>query len=164
MRKFELNHEGYILESNRQRLPKVARIYIVYKCFYNSLFDTVDVKDILYIGETENIYERHNDTPSSPGLHEHHSDFIKEAGGEGNVCYGWFPTEGMTADERKWVQDVLIHMQQPPINTDAKDHYNHPAVEIKIHGVPDAWKMSHFAHPFNYSDEIERKDLWEIDL
>lgn len=164
MTKFELNHEGYYRDCNRGNLPAVAGIYIVYRCIPNKTNNTIDIKEILYIGETENMRKRHNGTAGKPSKHEHYDDFVKEAGGEENICYGWIPLPKYSEEERKWIQDALIHMQQPPVNDASKQHYNHPAAEIRIYGAPDVWKMKHFAHPFNYSDELERKNLWESEL
>lgn len=160
MKKFEINHEGYCKDCFRCKLPAVAGIYIVYKCIPNKANNTIDIKDILYIGETENIRKRHNGTAGKPEKHEHYDDFVDAAGGEENVCYGWIPLSNNTEEERKWIQDALIHMQQPPINDASKLHYNHLAAEIRIYGAPDEWKMKHFAHPFDYSDELEIKNLW----
>lgn len=150
--------DGFCMDEHRDTLPAIAGIYVVYSCDYDSDANEVVFKDILYIGETKNIHERHNGTPDKPKLHEHYNDFVKEAGGKNHVCYRVIPYNG-SGDDREWLQYALIHVQQPPINTVGKDHYNFPAAEVKLEGDPACWKKTHFSHPLDYGDEIEDKDL-----
>lgn len=158
MKKFNITHEsGYY--RNPKHLPSVAGIYLVYKCNYNSSNDTVDIQDILYIGESENIHERHNGTEDQPRQHEHYCDFAAQAGGAEHICYGVVRLPNESADERKWLQDALILMQQPPINTEAKNSYNHLAAEIETHAFPDVLNMKHFTFLFDYGTEIEDKHI-----
>ena len=151
MMKFNLLHEdGYYLDRNKQGLSKLPGIYIVYKCDNNSQDDTVDIKEILYIGETENIFERHNS--STP--HEHYDDFVKHAGGKDHICYGEILLPDVSEEERQIIEAALIHMQQPPINKTNQEHYNKPASEVTINGGPDCWESKHFIHPVDYGDEL----------
>ncbi len=77
---------GFYLDRDKATLPAVPGIYVVYKCDYDSFHDRVDVKEPLYVGETQNIRERHNGTPVHPKIHERDEDFIREAEGEGHIC------------------------------------------------------------------------------
>ena len=161
MKKFEVTIEpGYIREKYKIGLPAIAGIYVVYKCDYNPQSDTIDIKEILYIGETQNIHERHNGTKEEPTVHEHLEDFRREAKGDEHICYGVIPFKG-SAYEREWLEASLIHFQQPDINTDHKDHYGYPAAEVKIYGDTSGWRSSNFAHPFDYGDEVEDKNIWK---
>lgn len=158
MKKFNIHHEeGYILEKDKEALQPYPGIYVVYKCDYNPHDRTVDIKDILYIGEAENIFKRHNsDTP-----HEHLEDFKRYAGGEEHVCYGEILLQDMSEEDRKTIEAAMIHIQQPLINWSSTFHYTKPASDILMTGGPDCWKRKHFIHPINNGDEIGTDTLEE---
>lgn len=143
--KFTIKQEpGFYLDRDKAYLPKISGIYIVYKCYYDAFLDTVDVKEVLYIGESENICERHNGTPEQPLKHEHYGDFVKMAGDSSNICYGIVPMEKYSDDERRWIQDAMIYSQKPEINVcEEKEHYSHPTVDITMKGFPDCWNSFH---------------------
>lgn len=144
-------------------MEKSPGIYIVYRCDYDPRNHTVDVKEVLYIGETDDIYKRHN----SATPHEHYEDFVKLAGGEEHVCYGTILLPDVSEDDRKIIEAAMIHVQQPPINTDHKDHYSKPASDITMTGGPDCWKTKHFIHPFDKGDEVgfnSLKDFLKLNL
>ena len=158
MEKFEIHHEsGYILDKNKNGLSKSAGIYIVYKCDYNSFNDSVNVKEVLYIGETGNIYGRH-----VTNTHEHYDDFIKYAGGKEHICYGEILLPNLSDDDRKMIEAAMIHVQKPVINDENdKKHYTKSASDIIMSGGPDCWKTKHFIHPFHKGDEIGMKSLFD---
>lgn len=151
MKEFTIHHEpGFILDKNRYSMGKYPGIYIVYKCDYDKQNDTVNVKEVLYIGETEDLFKRHN----SEIPHEHYNDFVKYAGGKEHLCYGIIPLPCHSDEDRKTIEAAMIHIQRPQINTDHKNHYTKPASDITMTGGPDCWKTKHFIHPFDYGDEI----------
>ncbi len=134
---------GFYLDRDRATLPEVPGIYVVYKCDYDSFHDRVDVKEPLYVGETQNIRERHNGTTEHPAKHEHYNDFIKEAGGEGHICYGVVPMPEFSEEDRKWIQDAMSFSEKPPLNEGSeKDNYSHASVHLLIEGFPTCWKYS----------------------
>lgn len=59
MKDYILNFEGYWRNCNRGSLPAYQGIYLVYRCRYNLQNDTVTLIDIIYIGQAENIHDRH---------------------------------------------------------------------------------------------------------
>lgn len=147
--KFKIQQEpGFYLDRDKETMPEVAGIYVVYKCDYDSYTDTVEVKEILYIGESQNIRERLNSTPDHPSNHELYDDFVNEAGGAGHICYGLIPMSDYSEGDRKWIQEAMVFQQKPPINKrQEKDHYTHPAIELTMEGFPNSWKSTHFSLP-----------------
>ncbi len=132
---------GFYLDRDRATLPEVPGIYVVYKCDYDAFHDRVDVKEPLYIGESQNIRESHNGTPDHPAKHEHYDDFVKEAGGEGHICYGIVPMPEFTDADRKRIQAAMIFSEKPSLNeAEAKDNYSQADIHLLIEGFPNCWK------------------------
>ena len=147
--KFSIQQEpGFYLDRDKATLPRIAGIYIVYKCNYDSFMDVVDVKEVLYIGESQNVKTSLNGTPDNPLQHKHYDEFVKQAGGANCLCYGIIPMEEYSSDERKWIQDAMIYSQRPPLNKEAeKIAYFHPSIELSLNGLPDCWGIHHIQLP-----------------
>lgn len=148
-KKFSIQQEpGFYLDLHKATMPSVPGIYVVYKCNYDSFMDTVDIKEILYIGETQNIYARHNGTPGHPSKHEDYNEFVSKAGGADHVCYGVIPMDEYSEEYRKWIQDAMIFSQHPPLNKGAeKNVYPHPPIDLFLNGFPYCWKTYHIHLP-----------------
>ncbi len=132
---------GFYLDRDKATLPEVPGIYVVYKCDYDSFHDRVDVKEPLYIGESENIRARHNGTPDHPTKHEHCEDFVRAAGGEGHICYGIVSMPEFSAEDRKMIQDAMIFIEKPPLNeVPEKTNYSHSPIQLILLGFPNSWK------------------------
>ena len=69
---YDLDFHGYYRECNKSSLPAKAGIYCVYTCKYNTTLRKLEQLNLIYIGESENIYDRHKDNK-----HEHYKDFCK---------------------------------------------------------------------------------------
>lgn len=134
---------GFYLDRDRATLPEIPGIYIVYKCDYDSFHDRVDVKEPLYIGESQNIRESHNGIPDHPAKHEHYEDFVRAAGGEGHICYGIVPMPEFSDPDRKRIQAAMIFSEKPSLNSATeKDHYIHSPLQLTLHGFPTSWKST----------------------
>jgi hypothetical protein len=55
-----VNIEGYWRENNMMYLPKISGIYFVYENIHNKIDDTIILKKLLYIGDSEDIREHIN--------------------------------------------------------------------------------------------------------
>lgn len=60
MKEYKLNFEGYWRNINKGGLPSYSGIYFVYRCIYNAQSNSVELVDIIYIGQADNIHDRHN--------------------------------------------------------------------------------------------------------
>ena len=58
MNTIQLNFEGYWREKNKNGIPQYIGIYVVYRCIYKEVSDSVTLKEIIYIGQSNNIRER----------------------------------------------------------------------------------------------------------
>ena len=59
MKEIQLNFEGYWRESNKGGLPSYSGVYLVYRCVYNDKTNRVTLIDIIYIGKSDNVHDRH---------------------------------------------------------------------------------------------------------
>ena len=126
MDEYILNFDGYYIERNKSSLPKEAGIYCVYTCKYNKKENSVSDLFLLYIGESENIYDRHKDNN-----HEHYDDFCSYLSEGETLCYSYALVSG---DERMQCEAALIYKMQPPINTQNKDEFLYEKTHLKTSG------------------------------
>ena len=58
MKTISLTFDGYWLEANKNELPSKPGIYCVYACTYNKDVNTVSIRKLIYVGESENVHDR----------------------------------------------------------------------------------------------------------
>lgn len=58
MNTFNIDFKGYRLEKDINTLPNVSGVYVVYRCVYDASTDTVDIKELLYIGQAMKLRDR----------------------------------------------------------------------------------------------------------
>ncbi len=127
MKTYNLDFKGFYLDCDKNSLPKDAGIYCVYSCKYNKKTDIVCNLVLLYIGESENINERHKDNN-----HEHYKDFCKALSAGETLCYSY----ALVSDDndRLRCESALIYKMKPPINTQNKDEFLYKKTHIKTSG------------------------------
>lgn len=133
MKEYRLNFEGYWRDCNRNGLPSYDGIYIVYKCIYNEQTDTVTLLDIIYIGQAENIHDRHI-------KHEKYSNFLSQLTEGQELCYACAPVETDT----DLIENALIFAQKPVLNIEGRSAYNHPKAHIQLSGQCARMKYTNF--------------------
>ena len=128
MKTVQLKAEGNW--KNRTKLPDYGGIYFVYAATMDEKNQVCD-KRLLYIGETDNIHERHNGTKEKPAKHEHYDDFINELGDSEVLKYVTAEVKG-TEKERKEIQNALIFRNNPPVNTASTKSYGGEDISISF--------------------------------
>ena len=126
MSKFELNFEGYFI--SKEDLPSYGGIYLVYKGSFNPKNKTVDLCELVYVGEAENIKDRHIKG------HEHDKDFQNKIKGIVNGCVIYATAQLENENDRKRVENAIIYHEQPDINTDGKDGFNYSKTHVVSSG------------------------------
>ena len=119
MKIVQLMAEGFW--RSKTNLPSYSGIYFVYAAKENEKDEVCDER-LLYIGETDNIYERHNGTKDKPAKHEHYQDFIKSLRQDEVLKYVTVKYTG-SDDNRKEIQNALIFKNNPPINEKSTKSY-----------------------------------------
>lgn len=128
MKTVQLKAEGFW--KNRTKLPDYSGIYFVYAATMNKKNQVCD-KRLLYIGETDNIHERHNGTKEKPAKHEHYDDFINELGDGEVLKYVTVEVKG-TEKERKEIQNALLFRNNPPVNSASTKSYGGDDISISF--------------------------------
>lgn len=126
MNVYNLNFKGYWRDSSRSGIPATSGVYLVYKCTYNSTTDKVVLIEMLYIGQADNLQERHEN-------HEKREVFLKEcASSKGEIlCYS---IAEVNQSDLNIVENALIFAQQPKLNDKCKDKFNYEASEFHLEG------------------------------
>lgn len=127
MKNYNLDFHGFFRECNKSGLPEKAGIYCVYTCKYNKKENKVSDLFLLYIGESENINERHKDNK-----HEHYDDFCSYLSDGETLCYSYALVSD--DDDRLRCEAALIYEMQPPVNTQNKDEFLYSKTHIKTSG------------------------------
>ena len=127
MKNYDLDFHDYYRECNKSSLPAKAGIYCVYTCKYNTTSRKLEQLNLIYIGESENIYDRHKDN-----IHEHYKDFCKALSAGETLCYSY----ALVSDDndRLRCESALIYKMKPPINTQNKDEFLYKKTHIKTSG------------------------------
>lgn len=133
MNNFNLNFEGYWRDCNKGGLPTYSGIYFVYRCRYNEQNDTVTLIDIIYIGQAENIHDRHIN-------HEKEELFKNQLLPGEEICISCAPVES----NLDVVENALIFAQKPILNEKGKDRFLYGEVHLSLNGACSGVKYTDF--------------------
>jgi hypothetical protein len=120
-----LQFDGYWRIKNAAGLPAKSGVYCVYACTYNAIFDTVEVKRLLYVGESGDVLTRvqgHNCWP----------EWYSELTFGEELCF----TAALIAPAtRVRTEAALINHHQPPCNKEFKDGFPFPTTTVLTSGA-----------------------------
>jgi hypothetical protein len=105
MKEIVLEFEGYWTEAAEKFIPSQSGIYCVYRAKHDPINRKVQLKELLYIGESENVRQRINTHEKKPLWKEH----LKN--GE-TLCYSFTPI----LYDRNRAEAALIHQHKPVEN------------------------------------------------
>lgn len=124
MKNIRLSFKGYWRAEKKDFIPHFMGVYLVYRGVYNANEDTVSLRDLVYIGQAEDVNRRineHIDDPSFTGILQ----------GKEILC---FSVAQVSSNEIDLVENALIFAQKPILNTNLKQSYNHEAAGFVIEG------------------------------
>lgn len=124
MKIYNILFRGYRRDSNKAGLPTYSGIYMVYRCTFNQEKQTVSLKELLYIGQAQNIQDRISH-------HNMHQEFIDATNDGEQICYSYAEVNEQDLDI---VENALIFAQKPRLNDELKDNYNHKPAQFNIEG------------------------------
>ena len=122
MKTIELNFGGYWID--KENLPNYQGVYLVYRGVYNEKTDKVSIKELLYIGQAENICERHS-------THEKQTQFEESLKTGEILCYA---ATKVSSSDLSRVEGGLIYKCQPPLNDKCTQSFNHAGTLFKVSG------------------------------
>ena len=124
MKKYNVTFMGYRRDVNAKTLPSSSGIYMVYRCVYNEDKNTVDLKELFYIGQAFDLNHEIN-------YHARREEFLAQAKEGEQICYAYARVDKADLDI---VENALIFAQKPRLNTNLRNNYNHEASQFQIEG------------------------------
>ena len=124
MKRYNINFKGYRRDCNKATLPHDSGIYMVYRCIYDSLTDKVTLKEIIYIGQAEDLCDRLNN-------HDKRPLFLKACERGEEICYAY---ANVSMDDLDIVENALVFAQKPRLNSDLIDSFNHESASFLVEG------------------------------
>ena len=121
---FDQEFNGYRLESNIKTLSTKSGVYGVYRCIYNREKDTVDLKELIYIGKADDINDRIN-------THEKWDDWKTYLKRGESICFCYTFID-KNYNER--VEAALINYNQPPENIEYKNSFPFDKTTVNCSG------------------------------
>ena len=112
---YALTFKGYRREKYWKGLPEISGIYCVYACKFDPDKETVAIRQLLYIGESDNIRKRIPEEPK-----KRRDVWAKELLSGEELCVS--RAEVRSAD-RSRVEAALIYHHKPPCNTEYVDNF-----------------------------------------
>lgn len=134
MKEIQLNFEGYWRECNKGGLPSYSGIYLVYRCVYNDNVNRVTLIDIIYIGKSDNVHDRHIN-------HEKLHLFEDQLQAGEQLCYSCAKVD---KQDLEWVENALIFAQKPILNDKGKEHYDAMPAHIQLDGCCACMNYNNF--------------------
>ena len=120
----DLLFRGYWREVNKNGVPAESGIYCVYTCTYDPAAETVSLKKLLYIGESENAHDRLS-------RHERLNDWQRYLAPGQTLCYSFAAVNGQ---DRLRAEAAMINHHKPPCNSEYKGYFPYGTTLINTSG------------------------------
>lgn len=124
MHTINLDFNGYWRYQNKGGIPNYSGVYLVYRCVYNREQETVSLKQLIYIGESENVHDR---------IQNHNKDTAwkrKLQDGE-EIC---FACANVDNPDRERAEAALIYHTKPVLNDKSTESFDYPATYLVLTG------------------------------
>ena len=122
---YNLHFGGSISDSQRNLLPTYSGIYLVYRGGYNKEKKTFTCKEIIYIGQADDINDRHKN-------HEKRDEFLATCGPGEMVFYSYVKVDKNDLDR---VENALVFKMQPILNDKLKQIFPYDETTIVSDGA-----------------------------
>lgn len=137
---FQIDVQGYYKDQSRKGFPHTSGIYFVYRGIYAPYLKTVTLIELLYIGETEDLFQRHND-------HNMRNEFMSKLNEGEELFYSLALTNELTPKQRLRLESALIYELRPRLNIRDVETYDYDETTINILGDRHAYVPSHIKAP-----------------
>lgn len=134
MRTYNIQFEGYWLERNKKDVPAKSGVYMVYRGKYNQEKNSVDLYEIIYIGQSVNMRERI--------VNHDHIESFENALNEGEtLCYSCAAVDENDLD---LVENALIIAQKPRLNETKQSNLDYSEKRFRLTGRCSLLKYNDF--------------------
>ncbi|MCD4504785.1 GIY-YIG nuclease family protein [Chromobacterium piscinae] len=121
---FDINFRGYWRDSKKSSVPSKSGIYCVYRAVYDENKEFLSLKELIYIGESEDVKGR-------LANHEKLDVWSKRLKGEEVLCYSFGE---VSPKDRVRCEAALIFKHKPPVNTEYAEAFPHDKTSISLEG------------------------------
>ena len=119
-----IKFDGYWRDENKEAVPATSGIYCVYSCTFDVTTKKVQLKNLIYIGESENIN-------AQIANHEKYEAWKKYLEAGQQLCF----TYGEVAlENRSRCAAAMIFKHKPPENTEFTDDFQFDKTTISLSG------------------------------
>lgn len=126
IREYNITPQGYYRDEIRFRFPEIAALYFVYRSVLNPIVNRVTLKELIYIGETDNLYRRFNE-------HERRPDFLGNLE-QGEMLFYSIAEISISEAERKRVEAALIYELRPRLNVMNIMSFDYDKTVVRVSG------------------------------
>lgn len=134
MKTYNIQFEGYWLERNKKDVPAKSGVYFVYRGKYNQEKNSVDLYDIIYIGQSVNMRERILN-------HDHIEAFENALNYGETLCYSCAAVDESDLD---LVENALIIAQKPRLNEVKQSNLDYSEKRFQVSGRCSLLKYNDF--------------------
>lgn len=134
MRIYNIQFEGYWLERNKKYVPAKSGVYMVYRGKYNQGNNSVDLYEIIYIGQSMNMKER-------IANHDHIQVFEATLNYGETLCYSCAAVDENDLDI---VENALIIAQKPRLNETKQGNLDYSEKRFQVSGRCSLIKFKNF--------------------
>lgn len=134
MRTYNIQFEGYWLERNKKDVPAKCGVYMVYRGKYNQEKNSVDLYEIIYIGQSVNMRERIVN-------HDHIEAFEDALNYGETLCYSCAAVDEGDLD---LVENALIIAQKPCLNETKQSNLDYSEKRFQVSGRCSLLKYNDF--------------------
>ena len=125
MKTIFLNFKGYWLDEHKVSAPMDSGVYCVYAATYLPDTDRVFLRELIYVGESDNVGRRLEG-------HERTSDWKKRLRNGETLCYSMAPVESA---DRVRTEAAVIHKYKPPCNTEYVSRFPYTSTGVRTSGA-----------------------------
>ncbi|GAB1468901.1 hypothetical protein MASR2M64_16640 [Candidatus Cloacimonadota bacterium] len=121
---YTLTFGGYCRDVTIHAIPSYSGVYCVYCCTHDEYHNTLIIRELIYIGEAENVKER---------IYTHHMwSAWKSRLQEGErICFSYANIENA---HRERCEAALINHHKPPLNTEYISNFPFDDTTINLKG------------------------------
>lgn len=138
--KIQLEVQGYYRDQSRKGFPHCSGIYFVYRGVFVPHLKTATLRELLYIGETEDLHQRHNE-------HDKRDKFIAKLQENEELFYSFALTGNISKKQRLRIESTLIYELRPQLNTQNVETYDYDETIINVSGDRHAYVPSQIIAP-----------------
>lgn len=125
MKTIPLEFNGYWLDANKSSVPARSGVYCVYASTYHRNTDSVSIRALIYVGESEDVRSR-------LANHERLDDWKKLLKAGETLCYS---VAGIASSDRVRAEAAVIYKHKPPCNAEYVNQFPFDTTTMEISGT-----------------------------